>query len=258
MKNVLSLCKPLGKTPLQCIDEFRTQNPAYSTTPMCYAGRLDPMASGLLLVLVGEECKKRKEYELLRKKYEFSVLFGLETDTYDSLGLVQKKPQNMTAVNIHLFTRQLKKIVSSQIGTQQQPYPPYSSARILGKPLFWWAREGRLQEVTIPSKQIEIYAMQIHTPPVTIPYRIVLKEAVHRTQLVTGQFRQEEIRASWESWNNLEVWKQGSGILVSFRISCSSGTYVRSLAQEMGMQTGTGAIAWHIHRTEVGEYTMPL
>jgi len=55
---------------------------------MTYAGRLDPLAEGLLLVLTGEECKNKEKYLGLDKEYEVDVLFGFATDTYDILGKV--------------------------------------------------------------------------------------------------------------------------------------------------------------------------
>jgi len=59
-------------------------------TPLTYAGRLDPMAEGVLIILVGDECKKKQKYLGLDKEYEIEVLFGLETDTQDILGVIKR------------------------------------------------------------------------------------------------------------------------------------------------------------------------
>jgi tRNA pseudouridine55 synthase len=265
---VLTLYKPLGQTPLQCIDQFRNDHPAYKDVGMCYAGRLDPMADGLLLVLVGDECRKRKDYERLPKSYEFDVLFGIETDTYDSLGVVKEKTCRQWDTD---FVQRLQSLLPTFIGTHTQPYPPYSSARVNGKPLFWWAREGRLREIEIPSKQIEIYDLKMKNQNDEAErwpsFADIQQEAVRRTTIVGGQFRQQEIAASWK---NLPSQHQGLTCrqaerepgegcnpqllpLKSFHISCSSGTYVRSIAHEMGKHLGTGAIAWRITRTAVGD-----
>ncbi|PSO45951.1 MAG: tRNA pseudouridine(55) synthase, partial [Parcubacteria group bacterium QH_9_35_7] len=61
------LDKPISLTPLQTIEKFKEQNPKYKDKKMSYAGRLDPMAEGLLLCLVGEENKNREEYQQLEK-----------------------------------------------------------------------------------------------------------------------------------------------------------------------------------------------
>jgi len=87
---MILLNKPLGMTPLEAIREFQRKNPKYQTTKLSFAGRLDPMAEGLLLVLEGEENKDRKRFENLDKTYEFSILFGVTTDTYDLLGKITR------------------------------------------------------------------------------------------------------------------------------------------------------------------------
>lgn len=88
MNRVLTLYKPVGATPLDVLYELQERNPGYKDVRLAYAGRLDPMAEGLLLVLVGDECKRRDHYQKLDKIYEFEVLFGVSTDTYDILGKI--------------------------------------------------------------------------------------------------------------------------------------------------------------------------
>ena len=67
MQSVIPVYKPLGLTPLQAIVKFKKLFPDYANEKISYAGRLDPMAEGLLLLLVGEENKQRNEYEDLSK-----------------------------------------------------------------------------------------------------------------------------------------------------------------------------------------------
>ncbi len=78
--------KKVGETPLSCAEAWRAAHQELAGVPLAYAGRLDPMASGKLLVLVGEECKNQTAYHGLDKAYNFSVLFGIESDTQDVLG----------------------------------------------------------------------------------------------------------------------------------------------------------------------------
>src|SRR3989344_5566750 len=87
MKKVISLYKPVGKTPLQCIRAFQSKFPEYKNVTLSYAGRLDPMAEGLLLILVAAENEKRSIYQDMDKTYDFTVLFGITTDSYDLLGI---------------------------------------------------------------------------------------------------------------------------------------------------------------------------
>jgi len=88
--------KAVGETPLQRMEAWRTQAGIAAHVPLTYAGRLDPMASGQLLVLVGEECKKKDKYLALDKTYQFSVLLGIGSDTHDVLGLLQTDPPLQT------------------------------------------------------------------------------------------------------------------------------------------------------------------
>ncbi|KKR79021.1 MAG: tRNA pseudouridine synthase B [Candidatus Nomurabacteria bacterium GW2011_GWA2_40_9] len=89
-KNIILLNKKEGETPLSALSLFRDKHKIYKDIPMTYAGRLDPMASGLLIILAGEECKNKEKYLNLDKEYEFEILFGFQTDTYDILGKITK------------------------------------------------------------------------------------------------------------------------------------------------------------------------
>ncbi|MBU2330236.1 hypothetical protein KKG57_02105, partial [Patescibacteria group bacterium] len=86
MKKYVVLEKPVGQTPLEALRLFQERSPIYKDVPLSYAGRLDPMASGKLLVLIGEECKKQKKYHGLDKEYVIEVLLDIGTDTGDVLG----------------------------------------------------------------------------------------------------------------------------------------------------------------------------
>jgi len=89
MENILLLNKKEGETPLEALNALRhKRGKKYQDIKMTYAGRLDPMASGVLLVLLGEETKNKEKYIALDKEYEFEVLFCVATDTYYILGKV--------------------------------------------------------------------------------------------------------------------------------------------------------------------------
>jgi tRNA pseudouridine(55) synthase len=242
MEKVLKLYKNLGETPLECLERFRSENPEYADVSMTYAGRLDPMAEGLLIALVGEECKKKDEYLGLDKEYIFEVLFGIQTDTYDILGIPTL-----------LFPRYSGKITRFDpgkfIGKRIQEYPPYSSKTIAGKPLFQIAREGYLG-VEPQKREIEIYDLEILEEK-GLDARTVLASVLERIGLVKGDFRQKETESGWQNLLG-EIAKQDLARfqIVKFKISCSSGTYIRSVANEMG------GIAWSIKRTKVGDFAI--
>lgn len=240
---VISIYKHEGESPLDAIEKWRSLNPAHANSSLGYAGRLDPMAHGLLLVLVDDENLKRKEYERLSKTYEFEVLFGVSTDTYDILGKVTSSEYRI------LKEEDIRRLIPLYLGKQTQPYPPYSSPRINGKPLFWWARENRLAEITIPEKEIDIYTLDL-LKMITISPSNLREDIVKRVTNVKGDFRQNEIL---ESWRKFFETTSGNFQLASFRMTCSSGTYVRSLAHTLGIQLGCGALAYSINRTQIGE-----
>ncbi len=228
MEKVLKLYKNLGETPLACLERFRASNPEYANEKMTYAGRLDPMAEGLLIALVGEECKKKDEYLGLDKEYIFEVLLGIQSDTYDILGIPQENYSNVrTNVGIDL---------EKFLGKRIQEYPAYSSRT------FQLARDGI--DFEPPTKEIEIFSIEMLEER-EIEKEILRKEILERIDLVKGDFRQDEIR---ESWKNILENAPEKFQIAKFKINCSSGTYVRSITNELG------GLAYSIHRTRVGEY----
>lgn len=258
--------KPLGKTPLEILEKLKKDRTELLSTPLSYAGRLDPMAEGLLLILVGDECKNREQFLGLDKTYEFEVLCGFETDTFDLLGMADSGQVRMTKERLPLRQwadrNDKNKIlrdaqddmwIKQFIGKQTLHYPPYSSKTVNGKPLWEYARENRLSEIEIPTKEVEIKDFRFLSQR-SIAKDKLEKEILRRIKLVNGDFRQEEIKARWQ-----EVL-QGSQLesypLLRFSVTATSGLYVRSLAMEMEKKLNTPAIAFSIKRTKVGSYSL--
>lgn len=264
MEKIILLNKKEGETPLQALEIFRQKasrkNKEYKNTKMTYAGRLDPMASGLLLILLGEETKNKEKYLALDKEYLFEVLFGFSTDTYDILGKVTKVSKQETTKNnirhgVYLKLKLEKKIKENLkifLGESIQKYPMYSSKTVLGKPLFTYAREG--EEVEIPKKKIFIKKLQLDNIK-EINNKKLYSKIEKRIKKVQGDFRQKEILKIWK--NNLILSKKSSTFYVaSFKIKCSSGTYVRSLANSLGNMIQIPALAFSIKRTKIGKYML--
>lgn len=250
MKDVIVVEKPLGQTPLQVIESFKRTNPSYAHERIGYAGRLDPMAEGVLVLLVGEENKNRKYYERLEKTYVFDVLFGIATDTYDQLGLITKhqQPEQSDVLEVKIQT-----LLPQLLGRYKQPYPPYSAVRVWGKSLFYWAREGKLDQISLPEKMIEVVSLarveQYH-----LLADILQKQIDANIALVQGDFRQPAIR---KRWNVFFATQKGQSFPVyRFTMTCSSGTYVRAVADTMGRAIGCGAMALAIKRTRVGSFVL--
>jgi len=245
---VLQLYKNLGETPLEAIERFRAEHPEYEKTSMTYLGRLDPMAEGLLLVLAGNT-RDKKQYLEWDKTYEFEVLWGFETDTYDTLGLVE----NLGAMPQKLDFK-MGKLLDKMREKKTQAYPPFSSKMFRGN--FLTAR-AQTDELDVPTKQIRIFSLE-HTDTRLVKAEDLLAEIERRIGLVKGDFRQEEIINKWKRAFELqaEMHNTHDFLISGFRADVSSGTYIRSLAHEMGQLLETAACAFSIKRTRVGEYTL--
>jgi tRNA pseudouridine55 synthase len=245
MQEILKLYKHLGETPLECIERFKAERPEYSDTPMTYLGRLDPMAEGLLFVLAGDT-RNKNEYLEWNKSYEFEVLWGFETDTYDILGMITNTGR--TPLDLEKKMPKLLKDITSK---KTQTYPPFSSRTVGGKALHAWAREGRIDEIEIPTRSVKIFNIE-HVRTRLLKQSEILEEILQKIALVEGNFRQEEISALWK-----KMLKPGELALISkFNADVSSGTYIRSLAHEMGKKLDTCALAYSIKRTGMGEHRL--
>lgn len=255
MKKIIVLNKKEGETPLEALESFRAKNKKYKDVKMTYAGRLDPLVSGLLLVLAGNTVKEKEKYLKLSKEYNFDVLFGFATDTYDILGKV-------TSANLPLAKGEarrgselknlIKKNLKFFIGKFQQQYPMYSSKTVDGKPLFTYARRG--EPVISPKHEVSVTSLKFLKLR-KISAKELLENIEKRIKKVKGDFRQEEILKIWRK--NLSVKHRvfDAGFFVaSFHIKCGSGTYVRSVANDLGQRFGMSSLALTIKRTKIGNW----
>jgi len=228
----IRIYKNLGETPLEALERVRFSNPEYAVSPMTYAGRLDPMAEGELLILIGEECKNKEKYLNMDKEYEFEMLFGFKTDTYDLLGISTSREVQKTEIE-----EKIKKDIENYHGKIIQKYPPYSSKTLGGVPLFQKTKNGEVFD--LPERQVEIFESEFLGLR-EISGEELLGEIKNRVGLVKGDFRQEEIINAWQK--NLENKQNEIFTLGKARIVCSSGTYVRSLVHELSLPATTFSI----------------
>ncbi|MBL1433981.1 hypothetical protein COB87_000165 [Candidatus Wolfebacteria bacterium] len=253
-----TLEKKIGQTPLQAIREFFP-----NTIKASYAGRLDPMATGKLLILLGEETKKKERYLELDKEYIVEILLDIETDTGDILG-IPKEALQQTKLSNNI----IQKALYDEIGTHTREYPHFSSKPVNGKPLFVYALEGTINTIEIPTHEETIYHIEFmdtrfvsseyladhiqeklsHVPRSTLP-----KKALG------ADFRQDEIR---EEWNTLLSTNHRGFQIIKIRVVAGSGSYMRTLAMRLGETFGTNALALSIHRSKLGKYktffTIPI
>lgn len=259
MRTHVVLDKAVGQTPLQAIERWKIENPSYKDSVACYAGRLDPMASGKLLVLLGDECKRQDRYHGLDKEYEIEVLLDIKTDTGDLLGMpvytgIESKPD----------IQKVRTVLAAERGSKQVPYPAYSSKTVNGKPLFMYALEGTLDSIEIPVHPETIYRSSIlkrqEMPATELHARIQsslhdIPRSQDASKALGADFRQDAIRDAWQEL--FSALPERSFIVLSLRVTCGTGTYMRSLAERLGEALGTTALALSIRRTRIGTYWLP-
>ena len=240
---ILKIYKNLGETPLEALEKFRKENNIDPNISLTYAGRLDPMAEGLLVVLSGEDVHKKEEILLLDKEYELDILWNIKTDTHDLLGIPSLEIKDVNGVD-----EEYKK----WIGSFEQEYPLYSSKTVNGKSLWEWSREGKISEIEIPKKQVEIKSIE-RLEDYSISSKELLRETRRRIDLIKGDFRQNQILEKWEEIleNKDYLFK-----VSRFKVLCSSGTYMRALAHNMAKNLGVFGLAYRIKRNKVGDFIL--
>ncbi|MDA1335110.1 MAG: tRNA pseudouridine(55) synthase TruB [bacterium] len=201
METLLLIDKPKGITSFDVIRKLRRQ---LGIKKMGHAGTLDPLATGLLLIGVGQGTKELHTLLKLDKTYVAEVLFGKQTDTGDLEGkIIDEKP--IPTLTKELLVEALK----TMTGDIKLKVPAYSAIKKDGKPLYKYARENT--KVEIPTKTMSV-----------ISYNIV-------------SIDEKSVSIEW---------------------SVKSGTYIRSLAQELGKRIGTVATLKNLRRTQIGEYSV--
>lgn len=259
MKRFVVLDKKIGETPLSAIHTWKKQNPQYADVPASYAGRLDPMASGKLLILLGDECKRQNSYTDLDKEYEVEVLLDVGSDTCDVLGMPEYSSQE-TRVDESILAEAL----SRERGAYMRAYPAFSSKTVNGKPLFLHALEGSLGDIKVPEHQEHIFKIKLFNlysiSSLELADRVSeLLSHVPRTnepsKRLGEDFRVDSIRSQWKSL--FETAQERNYTVLRLKVICGSGTYMRSLAGRIGKSLNTNALALSIRRTKIGKY-VPL
>ena len=196
----LVIDKPKGKTSHDVVDAARH---LAGFRQIGHLGTLDPLATGVLVLLLGRATRLVRFYSGRRKRYAAGFRFGFATDTYDSDGEAQG-PDSAPVLDAAL----LEKFAAERVGRFEQMPPAFSAKKIKGRPAYELARKG--QPVELKAVAVEVYEYKL---------------------------------------------KEIEGSIARFVIECSSGTYIRSLAHEMGQKFGCGAHLAEITRTAVGEFS---
>lgn len=198
---LINMNKPVGISSYRFIERIKN---ILKARKIGHAGSLDPLASGVLLVLLNKGTRLFQKLLGLDKEYQVVAKLGEKTDTWDKEGKVIAR----RAVP-HFSKEEIQRVLDSFQGNYWQPVPPYSAAKLKGKPRYFYARQG----IEIPSKK-----------SVTKIYRLKLLK-----------------------------WQPP---FLSFKVRCSSGTYIRSLVHDLGEKLGTGATTNNLLRLSVGPFSI--
>lgn len=198
---LLVINKPVGPTSHDIVAQLRRQ---LAIQRIGHTGTLDPFASGVLLVAVGQATRLTEYAHDFSKTYETAITLGTVSTTDDPTGiLTPHSPSTIPALT------EVQKILTAFTGTIQQRPPHYAAVKIKGKKLYEYARAG--QKVVAPTRQVTIH----------------------------------EIALQHYQYPHL-----------SLRVHCSTGTYIRALARDIGEALGTGGYAESLRRIAIGPFTL--
>ena len=212
----LLIDKPAGITSHDVVDKVRKIT---GERTVGHAGTLDPFATGLLIVGVGRDCTKQlSTYLGMDKEYEATFVIGATTETLDPETPVVVAPRVDTWIDPYGEVRSAMKKLTGEIS---QIPPMHSAIKIGGQKMYNLARQGKIVE--IPPRKITIHS-----------FELLPRDS-------TGG--SETLPCAWP-------------ITLKVRINCSSGTYIRALARDLGLLLGTTGYVSSLRRTKIGEYSV--
>jgi len=151
MDGMLLVNKPPGMTSHDVVQAARRR---LGQRRIGHTGTLDPMAQGLLILLVGSATKRQQAFQRHEKSYEACVQLGRQTDTGDAEGRVIRTAEVPALARAHVET-----VLATLTGPMTQTPPVYSAVKVRGRPSYWWARKQ--QSVSLRSRTIHISAVSL-------------------------------------------------------------------------------------------------
>lgn len=242
-QNIVPVWQPVGYSTYQITNaiskKFRTK--------ATHTGVLDPLAEGVVLVLLGDERFKKDMHTEWLKEYEFEMTFGVSTDSFDAMGLV-KETNFENKVDVALLAQKLQRF----IGAYTQRVPLYSAQKVGGMKLFMYPKTGQVPD-EIPEKTGFIYKLEIIESS-NISLHAKVKEIISKVELIKqGEFRQSDIIANWK--NFIQIYPDKEVVTVKLKVLMTRGLYVRSLCMDIASRLNNYAFVTELIRTKNGPYT---
>lgn len=204
LQDIILIDKPAGLSSFGAVARVRRRlsMEVGKKVKVGHTGTLDPFATGLLILLANKATKLSNQFLKLDKWYEATICLGKTSTTGDPEGeIIVQHVETIPTID------EVKVAVAKFVGKITQTIPVFSAVKINGQRAYQLARRG--EEVSMPTRQIEIYAIEI------LSYNY--PELVIRTHV-------------------------------------SSGTYIRTLGEDIGKALGVGAYLTALRRTQVGDY----
>ena len=198
-----------------------------------HAGTLDPLATGLLLVCIGKATKLAEALQASEKEYLATVEFGATTASFDL-----EQPVDQYFPYEHITEEAVRAILPQFIGPQDQVPPVFSAKIVNGLRAYEYARSG--EPVELHTNHIEIFDIQLEG------------FTLHNTMESDGYVIDEVVRHVHNYHTSSTT--DGTRPAATLRIRCSRGTYIRSLARDLGLALGSGAYLTALRRTASGDF----
>lgn len=211
---MLLIDKPVG---ISSFDVIRRLRQKLGKLKMGHAGTLDPLASGLMIIGVGAGTKKLSDYLKLDKEYEAEVLIGRKTTTGDREGEIVETKRLDKVFSVE----EISTVLETLIGTLNLPVSAYSAIKKDGVPFYKKARAAEKRGETVPLEELPMRDMKVYKAELIGP---------------------------------LSLDEEEYTITIPVRFGVGSGTYIRSLAEELGRRLGYPATLQSLRRTKIGEF----
>lgn len=222
-EGVLFVDKPTGFSSHFLVNWARKQS---GIKKVGHTGTLDPLATGLLILLIGKKYTKLQPHYLKQdKEYVCTARLGLQTDSYDSAGktIFESSWTQVAAVT----KSDIERVILQFTGTIEQAVPIFSAVKQDGKKLYELARKAEYDSAV----QAEVTKLLQNLPKRSI--------TIYSLELLS--FKKNEVKKE---------------VMFSFKVLCSSGTYVRSIAHDIGTVLGVGATVTALKRTKIGSFSL--
>lgn len=215
-----------------------------------HAGTLDPLATGVLLVCIGNACKNAEKLQATHKEYVAGVCFGATTPSYD----LEKEVDRFFSLD-GVSEAGLREVLPSFIGEQDQVAPLFSAKQVDGVRAYELARKLHRQGAALDEAAAELLRVG--------RINISEMELLGYNEASASQEGSEGPRPSGSTpptqmnsaSNRINVAKVPEGLpIASIRVACSKGTYIRALARDLGERMGSGAFLSSLQRSASGDF----